>query len=92
MKSFKKNSILILSSLFISTMSIGFADDCQHATDEVKVMAENVAGDSAEIAEESESQPVSGAVSCGKCGKKGDHYADCNCGKKKKNKSLLELA
>lgn len=87
MKSFKKSSLFILSALFIT--SAGFASECPHATEEVKEVVENVAGDPAEIAEESE-DATSDVLSCKKCGK-GNHYADCGCGgKKKKNK--LELA
>lgn len=90
MKSFTKTSLFILSALFISSMSIGFASEPAKPVDEVKKIVENQAADPAEIAEDSEATELPEGISCGECGKKGDHYADCGCGKKKKNK--LELA
>ena len=66
---------------------MSFAAEPAKAVDEVKkVIVENQAADPAEIAEDSEAAELEEGISCGECGKK-NHYADCGCGKKKKNKA-----
>lgn len=91
MKAFKKTFFFSLSALFVSSVGIGFASEPTKPVDEIKISTENLVSESAEIAEESESKELPESLSCGKCGKKGDHYADCGCGKKKKKKNQLEL-
>jgi len=89
MKSFTKTSLFVLSALFISSMSVGFASEPVQPVDEIKTTAENLVSEPAEIAEDSESKELPEGLSCGECGKKGNHYADCGCGKKKKSKTEL---